>query len=78
MPRGADSEVSTNSVRRAPITSGGLCPAPASVILRRAGSQYAKRAVAGSRGGLGQAQQQLEVGQDGDGVLALHHGVRPQ
>ncbi len=33
-------------MRRRPITSGGLCPAPASVILRRAGSQYAKRAVA--------------------------------
>ena len=46
IPRGADSDVSTYSVRRSPITSGGLCPAPASVILRSAGSQYANSAVA--------------------------------
>lgn len=46
MPSGADSDVSTNSVRLSPITSGGLCPAPARTTLRRAGSQYAKRAVA--------------------------------
>ena len=39
MPSGADTEVSTNSVRRSPTSSGGQCPAPASVILRSAGSQ---------------------------------------
>ena len=39
MPSGADSEVSTNSVRRSPMISGGACPAPARTILRRAGSQ---------------------------------------
>ncbi|CAM5697023.1 hypothetical protein SFUMM280S_00589 [Streptomyces fumanus] len=43
---GAEREVSTNSVRRAPVSSGGQCPAPASVIRRSAGSQYPNRAVA--------------------------------
>ncbi len=39
MPSGADTDVSTNSVRRSPISSGGVCPAPASVSLRSEGSQ---------------------------------------
>lgn len=32
----------------------------------------------GAARGLGQPEQQLQIGQDGDGVLALHHRVRPQ
>ncbi|CAM5404358.1 hypothetical protein STANM309S_05484 [Streptomyces tanashiensis] len=29
-------------------------------------------------GGLGEPEQELQVGEDGDGVLALHHRVRPE
>lgn len=52
-------------------------PGPGEHDLAGGGLAVGEEGGGGPRG-LGQPQQEFEIGEYGDGVLALHHGVRPQ